>query len=143
MRFIEQQLIRHEGLRLRPYRCPAGKLTIGVGRNLDDVGISKAEAMDMLHSDIEAARDSLSALLDMFGIRPWHINRPRQDALCNVCFNIGGRSLSGFRRMWSVIQAEDWDTAAAELLDSRYAKEVGARAIELAEQIKFGKYGGA
>jgi lysozyme len=110
MRFIEQQLIRHEGLRLRPYRCPAGKLTIGVGRNLDDVGISKAEAMDMLHSDIEAARDSLSALLDMFGIRPWHINRPRQDALCNVCFNIGGRSLSGFRRMWSAIQAEDWDT---------------------------------
>ena len=52
MNRIKTQLIRHEGLRLKPYRCTAGKLTIGIGRNLDDCGISQKEAYAMLERDI-------------------------------------------------------------------------------------------
>ena len=52
MNRIKAQLVRHEGLRLKPYRCTAGKLTIGIGRNLDDCGISQTEAYLLLENDI-------------------------------------------------------------------------------------------
>ena len=52
-------LVRHEGLRLKPYRCPAGRLTIGVGRNLEDKGISSSEAFNMLANDIVECEDDL------------------------------------------------------------------------------------
>lgn len=45
---FEQMLIRHEGLKLKPYQCTAGKLTIGVGRNIEDMGITEDEAIYML-----------------------------------------------------------------------------------------------
>ena len=60
-----EQLMRHEGFRTKPYRCSAGKLTIGYGRNLDDKGITKAEAFMMLKNDIE------EAYLDLIGELPW------------------------------------------------------------------------
>ncbi len=56
---IKEQLVRHEGLGLKPYRCPAGKLTIGYGRNLDDTGISKAEAYELLSNDIRCCEEQL------------------------------------------------------------------------------------
>ena len=56
---VQNMLIRHEGLKLFPYQCPAGKTTIGVGRNLDDKGISEKEAMYMLNEDIQSCYDSL------------------------------------------------------------------------------------
>jgi lysozyme len=49
---IKEQLVRHEGLRLKSYRCTAGNLTIGIGRNLDDCGISQSEGYIMLINDI-------------------------------------------------------------------------------------------
>jgi hypothetical protein len=49
---LQKQLIRHEALRLKPYRCSADKLTIGIGRNLDDVGITEEEAYFLLGNDI-------------------------------------------------------------------------------------------
>ncbi len=54
MNRIKAQLIRHKGLKLKPYRCTAGKLTIGVGRNLDDCGISQTEAYVLLENDIQS-----------------------------------------------------------------------------------------
>ena len=45
MKAIERQLIEHEGLEQKVYRCTAGKLTIGVGRNLEDKGITEEEAL--------------------------------------------------------------------------------------------------
>jgi lysozyme len=56
---IQEQLVRHEGLRLKPYRCTAGKLTIGIGRNLDDRGISQKEAYAMLERDIKDCKQWL------------------------------------------------------------------------------------
>jgi lysozyme len=58
---IKAQLVRHEGLRIKPYRCTAGKLTIGIGRNLDDCGISQSEANIMLINDIMNCEKQLQA----------------------------------------------------------------------------------
>ena len=59
MNRIKSQLFTHEGLRLKPYRCTSGKLTIGVGPNLDDCGISKKEAHALLYIDIRNREQQL------------------------------------------------------------------------------------
>ena len=68
---LERQLIRHEGLKLFPYQCPAGFLTIGVGRNLEGKGITKAEALFLLKNDIADARNDVDALVEQFRIRKY------------------------------------------------------------------------
>jgi len=139
---LEAQLIRHEGLRLKPYRCPAGKLTIGVGRNIEDRGITEAEAMVMLENDIAGARADVDSLLDEFGIRKWELNQARLDALTNMAFNLGRRRLSEFKKMFAAIKDRNFDLAAAEMLNSKYARDVGPRAVELSNQLSSGKYQG-
>lgn len=138
--FLTEQLIRHEGLRLKLYKCPAGKISIGVGRNIQDRGITRSEAMYMLAHDIASATVDLKRVMAAYHIPEWMVSPPRKDALINVAFNIGRRSLIGFRKMWGAIHAENWDEAAKELLDSKYASDVGDRAVELAEQIRTGVY---
>ena len=92
---LTQELLRDEGLRLFPYNDTEGKLTIGVGRNLTDVGISKAEAMSMLLADIRRTQAALDAQL------PWwaHLDEVRQRVLVNMAFNMGIRKLLGFKNM--------------------------------------------
>ena len=63
MKRLIAMLQRHEGLRLKPYKCTAGKLSIGYGRNLDDMGISEVEAMVMLRHDIEQCYQELRNVL--------------------------------------------------------------------------------
>ena len=139
MESLVEQLIRHEGLRLNPYRCPTGKLTIGVGRNIEDRGITEAEAMVMLENDIAGARADVDMLLEQFQIDKWRLNQARQNALINMAFNIGRRQLSGFKKMFAAIKDGNFDLAAAEMLDSKYAADVGQRAVELANQLSSGK----
>jgi lysozyme len=121
-------LIRHEGLRLKPYRCPAGKLTIGVGRNLDDVGISKEEAMRMLSHDIERVQGEMDRHL------PWWtmLDVPRQVVLTNMAFNLGIHGLMKFEKFLLAVQQGEYERAAGEMLDSLWAKQVHRRAVELA-----------
>ena len=140
MESLEAQLIRHEGMRLKPYRCPAGKLTIGVGRHIEDRGITEAEAMVMLENDIAGARADVDSLLDEFGIRKWELNQARLDALTNMAFNLGRKRLSGFKKMFAAIKDRNFDLAAAEMLNSKYARDVGPRAVELSNQLYSGKY---
>ena len=94
MRSIEDQLILHEGLRLKPYRCTAGKLTIGVGRNLEDKGISHDEAMILLRNDIA----EVTAQLEQFD---WFraLGPVRRKVLIDMCFNLGMAGLLGFQKM--------------------------------------------
>ena len=140
MTHLEDQLMRHEGMRLHPYRCPSGALTIGVGRNLDANGISRDEAMMMMQNDICRAKRDVESLIDCHGVKKWMLCYARFDVLVNMAFNIGGRSLGGFLRMWAALAAEDYETAADEMLDSQWAREVGHRAVELAKQMKTGEY---
>jgi lysozyme len=130
------QLVEHEGLRLKPYRCPAGKLTIGVGRNLDDVGITEAEARTLLHHDLARAEAALLALY------PWVItvDPVRYCVLVNMLLNVGATAFTRFVLMMAAVKRGDFETAAAEMTASRWAQQVGRRATELAAQMRTGAW---
>ncbi|SDE20618.1 glycoside hydrolase family protein [Desulfuromonas thiophila] len=131
---LEKQLIEDEELALKPYRCPAGKLTIGVGRNIEDVGITKEEALVLLRNDVARCRAALAVL-------PWFpaLDPVRQDVLTNMCFNLGFAGLLKFRRMLAAVATGDYALAAREMLDSRWAKQVGRRALRLAKRMRGGE----
>jgi len=82
---IKELLIKHEGLKLKPYICPAGKLTIGVGRNIEDNGISKDEAMYLLENDIKRCEKELREIFNDFDSLPDNI----KIALIDMIFNMG------------------------------------------------------
>jgi lysozyme len=133
---IKAQLVRHEGLRLKPYRCTAGKLTIGIGRNLDDCGISQSEAYVMLINDIMNCEKQLQAKIpDIYN----GLDEVRKSVLLKMCFNLGVSGLLGFKNTLAFIKAGDWERAANNMLVSRWAKQVGCRAIELSELMRKGK----
>lgn len=129
-----EMLKRHEGLRLKPYRCTAGKLTIGYGRNLEDRGISKVEAELMLINDISDFAAKLKTVL------PWmeQLDARRALVLVNMGFNLGIEGLLKFTNTLQLIKNGNYDAAAKAMLDSKWAKQVGSRARELAHIIKTG-----
>jgi lysozyme len=133
---LEEMLIRQEGNRKFPYECTAGKLTIGVGRNLDDMGLTEDEVLYLLDNDIQRCD---TELLHNF---KWYAGlcRARQDALINLCFNIGITRLLTFTNSLAYMEAEDYEKAADEFLDSKWAEQVGNRAIEVTELIRKGHY---
>ena len=136
MNRIKTQLVRHEGLKLKPYRCTAGKLTIGIGRNLDDRGISQKEAYAMLDRDIQ---DCEQRLLEEIPNIYNNLDEVRQSVLLNMCFNLGIKGLLEFKNTLAFIGAGDWERAANNMLASKWAKQVGHRAIELSELMRKGK----
>lgn len=131
---LREDLIKDESLELTLYLCPEGFYTIGVGRNLDANGISEDEAMYLLDNDINRVFHELKNNFDWFQ----QINTARKAALMNVCFNIGISSLKKFKKMIKACAEGDWNTAADELLDSKYAQQVGQRANRLSEQLRSG-----
>lgn len=130
-----EDLIRDEGLRLKPYTDSVGKLTIGVGRNLDDVGISEEEARAMLNADIDRAESQLRRTFGWFLSAP----EPVQRGLTNMAFNMGITRLTQFGRMLSALASKDYDLAASEALKSKWATQVGARAVRIAELFESAK----
>jgi lysozyme len=128
------QLRRHEGWRARPYRDSVGKLTIGCGRNLDDVGLSDDEIALLLSNDIARTRAGLDTHL------PWwrSLSEARQRVLADMGFNLGIGRLMEFRLMLDAVQRGDFAAAASQMLASRWAGQVGDRATELAKVMRTG-----
>lgn len=133
---LHEMLIRHEGLRLKPYRDTKGKLTIGVGRNLDDVGITREEALLLLNNDLARVRREVERAFPWFS----SLNPVRKNVVLNMVFNLGLPRFRGFTKTIAAIEAKDWENAAREMLESRWAQQVGRRAHELAAMMKRGKY---
>lgn len=153
---LKDQLVKHEGLRLQVYKDPVGIDTIGVGRNLEsrgiatrelkmmnktmkDIykhGITRAEAMYLLANDIE---DFEIELAENFPVVET-LSAERQMVLVNMAFNLGIGGISQFNNMWKAIEQGNYDKAAEEMLDSRWARQVGYRAKELAEQMSKDSY---
>lgn len=131
---LKAQLIIHEGLRLKPYKDTVGKVTIGVGRNLDDVGISEEEAALMLTNDINKVIRALDLEL------PWwrDLSDNRQLVLADMCFNMGIHTLLTFKNTLKAIQEERYEDAAQGMLQSLWAKQVGRRAVKLADLMRAG-----
>lgn len=133
---IKSQLEAHEGVRLKPYEDSVGKLTIGIGRNLEDKGLSRNEAEFLLENDIDQVVRELDKNI------PWWSTLPsvQQAVLINMGFNLGVPELMSFRRMLGAIKRHDWEEAAQEMLDSEWASQVGDRASELAGQMRTGRW---
>lgn len=125
-------LKKHEGFRSTPYLDTVGKWTIGYGRNLEDVGISRQEALYLLRHDIGKAEQSVYALYPFFDA----LSQVRQAVLVSMAFNLGRRGLSAFHKMRHALEMGDYDLAAHEMLDSKWAKQVGARAYTLARMMQ-------
>ena len=133
---LRDMLIRHEGKRLLPYVDTVGKLTIGVGRNLTDVGISDEEAEEMLANDAARALANLMAALPNIEVHDWSQNR--LNALTDMMFNLGPGHFAQFQHMIAAINAGDWAEAAKQMRDSLWAQQVGSRATELADLVENG-----
>lgn len=133
---IIEQLKRDEGTRLKIYQDSVGKWTIGTGRNLSDVGISQDESDFLLKNDIDKATQQLAESI------PWtsQLDDARHGALVNMAFNLGIHGLMGFKNTLAMIQAGDYTRAAANMLDSKWAEQVGPRAHRLAKQIETGEW---
>lgn len=128
---VKDDLKRDEGSRLKPYRCTAGKLTIGIGRNLDDKGISQQEAEYMLENDIYECVDNLNRMLPWWKSKPEPVKR----VLLNMCFNLGIAGLMKFENTLRFIESNEYARAADNMLLSKWATQVGERAVRLAKLI--------
>lgn len=129
-------LIREEeGLRLKPYTDTAGRLTIGFGRNLTDVGISQAEASDLLEADLTRAVNDVQQAFSFFAA----LDGVRQIVLADMCFNMGIVRLKTFAKMLAFVETGKFLEAAQEMLRSQWADQVGARATRLASAMNSGE----
>lgn len=132
---LDERLRQHEGCESHPYTCPAGKITIGVGHNLTDNGLPDHIIEQILWHDIDVCRKELDRVHPAW--RGYTSNR--RDCLVELMFNMGWPALSTFVLMWGAIDRGDWSEAAAQLLDSRWAVQVGpTRASRLADLLEDG-----
>lgn len=148
-----QRLGVNEGVVLKPYRCTAGKLTIGIGRNLDDnplnkeefekighdcrvQGITKDEAFYLCRNDLKKVKKDLDKHL------PWwrELNDDRQFVMIDLCFNLGINKLLKFQKTLDSIATGWYIRAGDQLMQSLYAKQVGKRAERNANCLRTGVY---
>ena len=125
-------LMRDEGFRERIYRCSAGKQTIGYGWNIEDQPISRLSAQMILADQIDSVTGELNDAL------PWWETLPdaAKLGLANMAFNLGLTRLLKFKKMLAALEAHDFGLAALEALESKWARQVGSRALRIADLFK-------
>jgi lysozyme len=131
---LKSLLIKHEGEKLKLYKDTFGNLTIGIGRNLSDREIYQNESDLMFENDVNYFSDFLSKNYPFFD----HLNEARQCALIDMCF-MGIKKFQTFKRMLQALTEFDYERAALEVMDSRYALQVGQRAIDISNIIRTGE----
>lgn len=152
---LTDMLVRHEGCVLTVYRDSLGIDTVGIGRNIEHRGVTNKEltflgyydisevytkgitedgARHLLENDISIVERELSQAHPIVEF----LSDNRIVVLLNMAFNLGIPRLNMFRKMWAEIEEEDYDTAALEMLDSRWAKQVKGRATELSDLMRIG-----
>ena len=151
-----EKLIVSEGLRLQVYKDTLGIDTIGIGRNLEDRGISKeeldwmdypsinhvyewgiteADAVYLATNDVQIVEEELVRAHPCVD----RLDSVRQLILIDMAFNMGVPRLCKFKKMWAAVEAEDFPTAAKEMLDSRWARQVKGRSTRLAHAMATGE----
>jgi len=151
-----KKLIQHEGLRLEVYQDTLGIDTIGIGRNLEDRGITEQELSDLSIPNIEhvyengitevdavylATNDVQIVETELVRAHPCvdKLDSVRQLILMDMAFNMGVPRLCKFKNMWAAIHEDDFITAAKEMLDSRWANQVKSRSTKLAHAMHHGE----
>ena len=132
---LEAQLTLDEGRIYKPYHDSVGKLTIGVGRNLSDVGVNDAEIDLMFQNDVNNAINGLNQNL------PWYVNMDeiRQRVLVDLCFNLGINQLVTWNETLQLIQSGQYEAAADHLMTLPWYKEVGQRGVRLVSMMRTGE----
>ena len=128
------QLRVDEGVKNKPYRDTKGKLTIGVGHNLDDKGLSPEAIAFILEKDIDDAEYDARSLFPNFD----DLSDARKAVLIQMAFNLGSAGLTLFRKFRKAVAGQDFDSAYVEMVSSLWADQVGARAVRLAKAMKDG-----
>lgn len=133
---LEQLLILHEGKRLKPYKDTVGKMTIGIGRNLEDKGLSESEILYLFRNDLRQHSQEVEQAY------PWvsNLDPVRKAVLVDMCFNLGIIGLSQFVRTLELIRNGEYEKAAVAMLQSKWASQVGNRAKRLSEMMRTGKW---
>jgi lysozyme len=126
-----EELKRDEGVELRPYKCSAGFLTLGVGRNIEERGITMDESDYLLANDITICEEEATRVFKWYDT----LSDVRQRVILNMIFNLGLTKLLNFKKFLAAMEAEDWEEAGKQMLDSRWAKQVGNRADRLEQMI--------
>lgn len=128
----------HEGVVPHAYQDSRGYWTIGVGRLIDkslDGGLSDAEIDYLLANDIKRCRAEAEQY-------PWFnkMNEPRQAVIVSMLFNLGKPRFDKFQNMQAALLVGDYTLASHEMLLSRWASQVGRRAIEMSEMMESGEW---
>ena len=146
-----QQLKRHEGYRQNAYRCPAGKVTIGYGYNLEanplhlsslEINHAHKSGMDKIEAE-RLLKLMVSRIIDQLEVAIPFINQlgpTRQDVLINMTYNLGLAGLLKFKKMLAAVKSGQYEKAAEEMLNSKWRSDVGDRAQELSMQMATGVY---
>jgi len=131
---LRQQIRMHEGVEHKVYEDTEGIKTVGVGRNLEDRGLSDDEIDYLLSNDIDICVKELEQTFDWYD----DLDDIRKRVLIDMMFNLGMPRLKGFANMLKAIEAGAWKNAAVEMLDSKWAEQVGNRASRLSEMMESG-----
>jgi len=131
---IEDLLIKHEDLKLKPYICPAGHLTIGVGRNIEENGISEDEAMYLLRNDIIRVEKELKEIFPDFDELPYNVKL----VLIDMDFNLGKTRFLTFKNMIQAVKERNWEAMIREMKNSKWCEQVEERCeddVKLIEEV--------
>jgi lysozyme len=144
--FLRRLLVKHKGFRLHVYDDATGEPikkgytlkghpTIGVGRNLATTGITEMEAHSMLAGDVENVIRECARF-------PWfaNIGMARQDVVASMIFQLGPTGFRAFRKLIEALECKDYVSAAEEMMDSLWAKQVPERSAELSQMMRTGQY---
>jgi lysozyme len=123
-----------EGFSGVPYKCPAGYLTIGYGRNLEANPLTPSEAEILMHNDIEKVDSELKKRLPYFA----QLTPARKVVLISMAFQLGLNGLLGFRRTLAFVALGDFENASKEMLRSQWSEQTPKRARRLAEMMRVG-----
>ena len=139
---LREQLKIDEGVKYEVYDDHLGYKTFGIGHlvTADDeeygaacgTPVSVDRVNNVFDTDVETY---ISETEKVFG-NLTDMPEEAQQVLVNMCFNMGAPRLGQFKKFIKAIHDEDWATASVEMLDSRWAKQVGDRAIRLSDRIK-------
>ena len=132
---LRQQIRMHEGVEHKVYEDTEGIKTVGVGRNLEDRGLSDDEIDYLLSNDIDICVKELEQTFDWYD----DLDDIRKRVLIDMMFNLGMPRLKKFVNMLKAIEARAWRSAAVEMLDSKWAEQVGNRASRLSEMMETGE----
>lgn len=132
---LYEQLELHEGKKSKPYKDTVGKLTIGIGRNLDDRGITEEEIVFLFGTDVALVEKDLDK-----NLKWWRdMSEVRQRVLADMCFNLGITKLLTFKNTLEAMRTGRYNDAASGMLNSLWAKQVKGRAVRLANMMRTGE----